>query len=107
MKKFLLSVIVVLCIVLSATSCKKGPSLPEITVENYRFTCSGATVKATLLLGTTPSGTIYWGDGDSQDWTEDAVHNYTDGITEHTIEIQTPATGFELASMSGVSGIEI
>lgn len=76
-------------------------------LNNLRIGCGKANITAPNLLGTDPSGKIYWGDKFSVDWVKDASHTYTDGIKDHVMEIHTKATGFEFTKMTGVTKIDI
>ena len=76
-------------------------------LNNLRIGCGKASITAPNLLGTDPSGKIYWGDKFSVDWVKDASHTYTDGIKNHVMEIHTKATGFEFTKMTGVTKIDI
>lgn len=76
-------------------------------LKNLRIGVGKASITAPDLLGTDPTGKIYWGDKFSVDWMSGAEHDYTDGIKDHVMEIHTKATGFEFSKMTGVTKIDV
>lgn len=101
----------------SAKVTVRSKSAPELkiiyTIEqagilnNLVITYFRSDIVAPNLVGTGAEGMIYWGDGYSLTWVENATHFYTDGAREHSIEIHTKASAFEFPNIHGVSKINM
>ena len=92
----------------TAKEVKTEFSITQVGVlKNLKISVGKASITAPNLLGTNPTGKIYWGDKFSVDWMSGAEHDYTDGIKNHVMEIHTKATGFEFTKMTGVTKIDI
>lgn len=71
-------------------------------LNNLFVTFGQREVIAPNLLGSNPSGTIYWGDDLQLKWQENAQHIYTDNKTQHIMELHTPQRDVEFTTLEGV-----
>jgi len=76
-------------------------------LNNLIATYTKTSIVAPDILGTNPSGTIYWGDGYKLAWSSGAKHSYTDTASRHDVEIHTKSNSCKFNSLLGVSKVNL
>lgn len=77
----------------------------EGIMKNLITTYGSREVVAPNLLGAGAEGLIFWGDGLTLKWQQDAKHIYTDNKTVHVAELHTTSSNAEYSTLMGVKKI--